>query len=84
MKKSLLILLTIFSLSACSNTEFVHVRVWCLGQPNASLGFTKGESEAIPESAKKKIVIFAKTLRARIDAQCEINYKHDEMHEAKR
>jgi hypothetical protein len=56
------------------------VPVSCVGQPQVSIGLTQDEAESIKQSAKKKIVIFAKTLRARIDAQCKINTEHDRLH----
>lgn len=68
-KKSLWAILIIFSLPGCETVE-VYQPVECLGQPDVSLNFTKEEFEAIPKSALKKIMVWGKTLRARIDAQC--------------
>lgn len=79
-KKSLLMISIIFSLSACSTIELIHVPVGCMGQPKVSIGFTQDEFSGLNKTAKQKLVIFSKTLRARIDAQCEINLKHDELH----
>ena len=81
MKKLPLMILMIFNLSACSTLEVVHNPVGCIGQPVVSLGFTSEEAESLSESVKKKIVIFANTLRARIDAQCAKNKNHDKIHE---
>lgn len=82
-KRLLLSSLTICSLAACSNTELIHSDVGCLSQPQVSMNLTNEEAGTISDSAKKKIVIFAKTLRARIDAQCEINRSHDAQYDEK-
>ena len=81
MKKLLLTILIIFNLSACSTLEVVHNPVGCIGQPMVSFGFTSEEVESLSESVKKKIIIFARTLRGRIDAQCAKNKNHDKIHE---
>ncbi len=81
MKKSLSMLLITFSLSACSTVEVIHAPVGCLGQPTATLNFTKLEFDAMTNGSKKKLVVFAKTLRARIYAQCKVNHNHDKLHE---
>lgn len=80
MKKLALIVLTAFSLTACSTIEVVHAPVGCLGQPSVSLGLTQSEYDTIAPAAVDKIVVFAKTLRLRIDAQCKINIEHDRIH----
>ena len=79
-KKLVLITLTSCSLFSCSTVELIHEPVGCLGQYDVSLGLTQAEYEAIDLSVEQKIIIFTKTLRARIDAQCEINLKHDINH----
>ena len=76
-KKSLLTISIIFSLSACSNIKLIHEPVGCAGQPKISLGFTQGELKPISKEARQKLVVFINTLRLRIDAQCEINNMHD-------
>jgi hypothetical protein len=76
-KKSLLTTLITFSLTGCGSTELIHADVGCMGQPQVSIGFTQKEADALTEPAKQKLVIFVKTLRARIDSQCKINIKHD-------
>lgn len=75
--KSLLMILTVCSLSACSTVELIHEPVDCLGQPKVSLGLTQEEFNGLDKSTIDKIVIFGKTLRARIDFQCELNRFHD-------
>ena len=80
MKKLLLMILISFSLAACTNTEVIHSPVDCLGQPSVSMELTPDEFKTIAPTAKKKIIIFVKTLRKRIDTQCRINHKHDEIH----
>ena len=79
-KNQVLTILTIFSLSACSSVEVVHAPVKCLGQPAVSIGLTQSEYDDTSKEVLDKMVIFAKTLRARIDAQCEINAEHDRLH----
>jgi len=79
-KKSALIILTSCSLFACSSTELIHEPVDCLGQPNASLGLTESEYKSVTIEAEQKLIVFIKTLRARIDAQCELNRLHDVNH----
>ena len=81
MLKSLVLTLSIsFSLSACSTLEVVHAPVGCEGQPKVSLGLTQEEDDDTSKAVLDKITIFAKTLRARIDAQCAINAEHDRLH----
>lgn len=84
MKSLALMILTVYSLSACTTLETVHVPVGCLGQPSASLGMTQSEYDAMAPETLKKLVVFAKTLRKRIDTQCEINHAHDLIHEGKK
>ena len=72
--------LTAFSLTACSTLEVVHAPVGCEGQPKVSLGLTQEEYDDTSKAVLDKVTIFAKTLRARIDAQCEINAEHDRLH----
>lgn len=79
-KNRVLMILTIFSLSACSSVEVVHAPVKCIGQPAVSVGLTQGEYDDTSKAVLDKVVIFAKTLRARIDAQCAINLEHDKLH----
>lgn len=79
-KKSLLTILTTFSLYGCSTVVDVHEPLDCLGQPEVSLNLTPEEFEQIPKPALKKIKVFGKTLRARIDAQCELVDKHNLEH----
>ena len=79
-KNLVLIALITFSLSACSTLEVVHAPVGCEGQPKVSIGLTQAEYDDTSKAVIDKVVVFAKTLRARIDAQCKINYEHDKIH----
>ena len=81
MKKLLLTILISFSLSACSTIEVVHNPVGCLTQPFVSLGLTEAETGTLSTPIKKKIVIFANTLRLIISTQCEKNKLHDKLYE---
>ena len=74
------ILLISFSLSACTTMELIHEPVGCLGQPSVTLGLTAEEYATVTLPVERKVIIFARTLRARIDAQCEINKAHDRLH----
>ncbi len=75
-----LIFLTIISLSACSTLELVHVPVDCLGQPQINVTFTQQEADTMSIETVKKIALIRNTLKARINAQCNINNKHDRLH----
>ncbi len=81
--KASLIGLMMFSLFGCTKQELIHVPVGCLGLPTVNVKFTQEEADAIPDSAVDKIVLMRETYKARINAQCEINYKHDELYESK-
>jgi hypothetical protein len=70
----------IFSTSACTTLEIVHAPVGCLGQPNINVKFTHEEADSMLDSTADKIVLIREIYRARIDAQCSINKKHDELH----
>ena len=69
-----------FNLSACTTIELIHVPVGCEGQPKVSLNLTDEEAEVITDEMETKIVLFATTLRERINTQCQINKIHDEIH----
>jgi hypothetical protein len=71
----------------------VHDPVGCLNNPDVTIGLTEDEFKAIggsedkatkklQDSALRKIILFGKTLRARIDTQCKINEEHDRLHSA--
>ena len=70
----------IFSLTACSTIEIVHVPVGCVEQSPARLGFTDEEMDSTSDEMTDKLVIFAGALRERLNTQCLINKKHDELH----
>ena len=74
-----LIALMIFSTSACTGKPSSHVPVGCLGLPSNNIQFTMEEAEAIPYTAVDKIVRMREVYKARINSQCEINIKHDEL-----
>ncbi len=80
LKNLVLMILIACSLSACSTLEVVHAPVNCEGQQKVSLGLTQAEYDDTSKAVLDKITIFAKTLRARIDAQCKINEEHDRLH----
>jgi hypothetical protein len=72
--------LIIFSLSACSTIEIIHVPVGCIEQSQAKLGFTDEEIDSTSDEMTDKLVIFAGALRERLTTQCLINKKHDQLH----
>ena len=74
-----LIALTIFNISACSNQLPRHVDVGCLGLPQVNVIFTQLEADSMLDSAVDKIVLMRETYKARINAQCDINIKHDQL-----
>ena len=74
--------LMIFSLCSCSSIELIHEPIGCLGQPRISLGFTNSEYETVTLDVEQKLIIFVGKLRARINAQCELNKRHDINHGA--
>lgn len=80
MKNQVLMILIACSLSACTTLEVAHAPVDCLGQPGVSVNLTQEEYDATQASVLQKFSYYAKVLRARIDAQCKINYAHDEIH----
>jgi hypothetical protein len=55
------------------------VPVECLSLPVINVQFTQQEADAIPATAISKIVLMRETYKARINAQCKINLKHDEL-----
>ncbi len=80
-KPSLIALMT-FNLCACAGSTSSYAPVGCLGQPVIDIVFTREEAELIPETAIDKIESLRETYKARIDAQCLINYNHDKLHES--
>ena len=68
------------SLTACKTIEIAHVPVKCLGQPEVSLNLTTEEAQKFTDDMRLKVRRFAVTLRERINTQCSINEKHDELH----
>jgi len=80
MKRTILIGLISISLGACTSVELVHVPVGCLGLPYVNVQYTKVEAESLSNEIVNKIVRTEAIYKTRINSQCAINKKHDELH----
>ena len=78
--KVILIGLISTSLGACTSVELVHVPVGCLGLPYVNVQYTKVEAESLSNEIVNKIVRTEAIYKTRINSQCAINKKHDELH----
>ena len=79
-KLTLIMMILINFLMACSSIEIAHSPVNCLGQPEIKHNFTAEEKQNITDDMALKIRRFAVTLRERINSQCLINKEHDKLH----
>jgi len=80
MTRTILIGLISISLGACTSVELVHVPVGCLGLPYVNVQYTKVEAESLSNEIVNKIVRTEAIYKTRINSQCAINKKHDELH----
>ena len=78
--KVILIGLISTSLGACSSVELIHVPVGCLGPPYVDVQYTQVEAESLSNEIVDKIVRTEAIYKTRINSQCAINKKHDELH----
>ena len=78
--KVILIGLISTSLGACSSVEFIHVPVGCLGLPYLDVQYTQAEAGSLSNEIVDKIVRTEAIYKTRINSQCAINKKHDELH----
>ena len=78
--KVILIGLISTSLGACSSVELIHVPVGCLGLPYVDVQYTQVEAESLSNEIVDKIVRTEAIYKTRINSQCAINKKHDELH----
>ena len=78
--KVILIGLISTSLGACSSVELIHVPVGCLGLPYVDVQYTQVEAESLSNEIVNKIVRTEAIYKTRINSQCAINKKHDELH----
>ena len=78
--KVILIGLISTSLGACTSVELIHVPVGCLGLPYVDVQYTQSEAESLSNEIVDKIVRTEAIYKTRINSQCAINKKHDELH----
>lgn len=80
--KPILIIVALTTLTACSTVEIIHEPVPCLGQPvfPREQDFTDEEVNAMTTTVYDKIRYRIVTLRERINAQCEVNKAHNQLH----
>ena len=70
----------ICSLTACCTIEIAHAQLDCLGQSEARLNLTDEEIDLITDDMSDKIILFDKSLRERLNSQCTLIKKHNEIH----
>ena len=80
MTRTILIGLISISLGACTSVELVHVPVGCLGLPYVNVQYTQAEAESLSNEIVDKIVRTEAIYKTRINSQCAINKKHDELY----
>jgi len=78
--KAILIGLISISLGACTSVELIHVPVGCLGLPYVNVQYTQAEAGSLSNEIVDKIVRTEAIYKTRINSQCAINKKHDELH----
>lgn len=83
LKRIVMSVLVIFSLSACSTMEIVHAELKLPCMPEHGVTFKSGETAPMSDELYSKFEKIIITYKKRIELQCRLAEQHNQLHESK-
>ena len=80
LKKAVITMLTVFSLSSCSTLEIVHADLELPCVPDHGVYFSIGETDVMSDELYNKFKKIIITYKERIKTQCKLAEQHNANH----